>query len=102
MKRENKAEVFNPKFEDFADYYGFHIRLCQPYQARTKAKAKSKLVYISKTVKAYFNLSFEEYVRKIDVYPDESFDLVVVDGRARTACRYHTIKKIKRRILIIR
>lgn len=49
LKRENKTAVFNPKFEDFAGYYGFHIRLCQPYRARTKGKIEAGVKYVKKS-----------------------------------------------------
>ena len=29
---------FNPKFMDFAEYYGIVIRLCYPYRPETKGK----------------------------------------------------------------
>jgi len=40
--------------------------------------------------------NFTNYVSDIDQYPDESFDIVVVDGRARPACVFRAIKKIKK------
>lgn len=40
--------------------------------------------------------NFANYVSDIDQYPDDSFDIVVVDGRARPACVFHAIKKIKK------
>ncbi len=43
----------------------------------------------------YARMSFENYVRAIDAYPDESFDLVVVDGRARTSCLLHAVAKVR-------
>ncbi len=42
------------------------------------------------------NHSFEAYVRAIDIYPNDYFDLVVIDGRARPACIKHAVPKIKR------
>lgn len=38
---------------------------------------------------------FELYVKTIDGYPDDWFDLVLVDGRARMACVWHARQKIK-------
>lgn len=40
--------------------------------------------------------NFENYVKSIDIYPDNYFDLVVVDGRARPACIKNSISKIRR------
>jgi hypothetical protein len=34
-------------------------------------------------------------VKCIDSYPDQFFDLVLVDGRARKGCIEHAIKKIR-------
>jgi hypothetical protein len=39
--------------------------------------------------------SFENYVRVIDHYDDASFDVTVVDGRARPACTKHAISKLR-------
>jgi hypothetical protein len=44
---------------------------------------------------AFLGLSFENYVKSIDDYPDRCFDLVLVDGRARRACAIHALSKIK-------
>lgn len=43
----------------------------------------------------YNNLMFKEYVRVIDSFPDETFDLVVVDGRSRPACINHSVNKVR-------
>jgi hypothetical protein len=43
----------------------------------------------------YPGTTLDEYVRAINVHPDHSFDLVLVDGRVRTECIQHAIPKIK-------
>ena len=40
-------------------------------------------------------VNFESYIAAIDVHPDRSFDLVLVDGRTRHACIEHAVSKIK-------
>jgi hypothetical protein len=40
--------------------------------------------------------SFRGYVTSIDIYKDEYFDIVVVDGRARPSCIKHAISKVKK------
>jgi hypothetical protein len=40
--------------------------------------------------------SFEKYVKFIDSFPDDSFDIVVVDGRARRACIKHALPKLRK------
>lgn len=47
------------------------------------------------------NRSFEKYVRFIERYPDESFDLISVDGRARVSCFRAAIKKLKPRGILV-
>jgi predicted O-methyltransferase YrrM len=39
--------------------------------------------------------SFREYVQVIDQYPDESFDIILIDGRARPSCFKHARKKLR-------
>jgi hypothetical protein len=38
---------------------------------------------------------FERYVKKIDEYPDQYFDIILIDGRARPSCIAHGMKKLK-------
>ena len=35
----------NPAFVDFAEYYGFCIKTCRPYRARTKGKVERLIDY---------------------------------------------------------
>ncbi len=44
-RSENKV-LWHPLFEDFARYYGFTPRACQPYRARTKGKVESGVGYV--------------------------------------------------------
>lgn len=44
----------------------------------------------------YTGKSFEAYVKTIDNFPDENFDVIVIDGRARPSCILHSLKKVKR------
>lgn len=38
--------------------------------------------------------NFAKYISEIDRFPDQSFDLIVVDGRQRVACFEHAIPKL--------
>lgn len=40
-------------------------------------------------------MSFEAYVKMIDDFSDNSFDLVMIDGRARPSCALRALPKIK-------
>lgn len=44
---------------------------------------------------------FKKYATAIDSYKDHYFDIVLVDGRARTSCIAHALKKIKTGGLLI-
>lgn len=39
--------------------------------------------------------SFEDYAKTIDKYPDNYFDIVLLDGRARNSCIYRAVNKIR-------
>jgi predicted O-methyltransferase YrrM len=43
----------------------------------------------------YYAATLHEYVEAIDVHPDHTFDLVLVDGRVRTECMQQALSKIK-------
>jgi glycosyltransferase involved in cell wall biosynthesis/peptidoglycan/xylan/chitin deacetylase (PgdA/CDA1 family)/ubiquinone/menaquinone biosynthesis C-methylase UbiE len=43
----------------------------------------------------YDSSRFVEYVSEIDCYPDEYFDIISIDGRARNDCFRHALTKLK-------
>ncbi|MBC7901880.1 MAG: hypothetical protein H7Y27_00595 [Gemmatimonadaceae bacterium] len=43
----------------------------------------------------FINFSFKKYAESIDKFPDNYFDLVMVDGRSRPSCLWHGIPKVK-------
>jgi transposase len=45
-RRPDGTVVWNPRFHDFADYYGFVPRACQPYRAQTKGKVERGIRYL--------------------------------------------------------
>lgn len=59
-----------------------------------KALAKSKKAYLSTDMDS-IGKSFSDYASSIDKFPDSTFDIVIVDGRARNHCINHAISKIK-------
>ena len=48
------------------------------------------------TAPAFRHHAFMNYARQIDEFPDEHFDVVLVDGRARPSCLMHAAPKVKR------
>jgi hypothetical protein len=49
--REHKV-LWHPQFEDFARYYSFTPRACQPYRARTKGKVENGVKYVKRNALA--------------------------------------------------
>jgi hypothetical protein len=49
----------------------------------------------------YKGLSFENYVSTIDSHADESLDIVLVDGRARSACLLRSWPKVRKGGLLV-
>jgi hypothetical protein len=43
----------------------------------------------------YHGCTFRNYVAQIDSFPDESFDMIVIDGRARPSCVVHAKPKVR-------
>ena len=50
--------------------------------------------YISKRW-GYRKLGFKNYVTSIDDYPNDYFDVILIDGRARPSCLAHAKSKVK-------
>ena len=40
--------------------------------------------------------SFQSYARQIERFTNQSFDIIIVDGRARPSCILHSIDKLKK------
>lgn len=50
---------------------------------------------------AFAKHTFRNYAASIDTYPDEYFDIVLVDGRVRPSCTIHGIPKLKKGGLLV-
>jgi transposase len=47
LGRDGEGKIhWNPRYLDFADYYGFTPHACQPYRAQTKGKVESGVKYV--------------------------------------------------------
>jgi hypothetical protein len=44
----------------------------------------------------YVGMSFINYASSIDEYPDEYFDIILIDGRARPSCFKHSERKLRK------
>jgi hypothetical protein len=49
----------------------------------------------------FLNCTFKNYASYIDKFPDKYFDLILVDGRSRPSCLFHSVPKIKQGGLLI-
>lgn len=49
----------------------------------------------------YRGMNFRNYASSIDIYPDDYFDIILIDGRARPACFKHAKNKVKKGGFII-
>lgn len=45
-RRVDGSVAWNPRFRDFAEYYGFIPRACQPYRPQTKGKVERGIGYL--------------------------------------------------------
>lgn len=52
LGRRDGRVCWHPVFEDFARYYGFTPRACQPYRAQTKGKTESGVKYVKRNALA--------------------------------------------------
>ena len=69
------------------------IRFFPPEMQRAEYSAENPERFAS-TAEGYRFASFEAYVQAIDDYPNDYFELVSIDGRARVACMKHAIRHV--------
>lgn len=70
------------------DIHNVQLILCEP------VKVELLPAIYSSTDERYTGLSFQRYAEVIDLFPDNYFDLVVVDGRGRSGCIKHAAAKV--------
>jgi predicted O-methyltransferase YrrM len=51
--------------------------------------------------KEFQGMDFSEYVKTIDNFEDHYFDVILIDGRARSSCIMHSVNKVKSNGVII-
>ncbi|KKK44710.1 hypothetical protein LCGC14_1056930 [marine sediment metagenome] len=72
----------------------YEYRLLEPESIVFTKLKQAKHIYMS-NLSRFRKFNFIKYVRSIDQFPDNTFDFVFIDGRARIGCVLHSIKKIK-------
>ena len=45
----------------------------------------------------YAGKNFEQYAKSIDLFPDNYFDIIIVDGRARPSCIQQGLPKLRKK-----
>jgi len=71
-------------------------KLIKPERKNDNKKYSSSSFDYKSSAEAYPDFSFENYCRFIDSFPDNYFDLIVIDGRARNSCILYAKKKVKK------
>jgi hypothetical protein len=73
--------------------YSVEYRLIQP-EDQTFSSSQNMDIYIS-MANDFKDKTFFNYATVIDEYPDNSFDIIMIDGRVRLTCFLKAINKIK-------
>jgi hypothetical protein len=77
---------------------GWHGELIKPdpieNNLQVELDSSNPLDYYS-TDESSLMFTFKNYASSIDKYPDNYFDLILVDGRSRPSCLYHSRRKLK-------
>jgi predicted GIY-YIG superfamily endonuclease len=92
---QHKIELIEECVKDELRDKGF-LNVDLFFEAPTKIdKSKQENAYHSIYGRGWEDYDFVSYVKKIDSYPNEYFDVLVIDGRARPFCLKHGLNKVK-------
>lgn len=69
--------------------------LCEPQRAPRDRPGDYRWDLYTSTDADFAGFVFDRYVKTIDAFPEGSFDLVVVDGRARVSCIHHGLARVR-------
>lgn len=99
ISTEHNRNWYNTVVEEI-NHHGIHncqIRLFEPTPEPViiNQDVSDPDAYISGD-ENYRGMSFKNYASSIDMYPDEYFDVVFIDGRSRPSCFKHAMEKVKR------
>lgn len=72
----------------------------QPLQDVTAMNCTDPTHYVS-CFSEYKGTEFSAYAKAIDRYADESFDLIIIDGRVRHSCIAHAMRKVKQHGILL-
>lgn len=86
-------DLLNQKIDEY-NLNNVKYQLIIPTE-KQQSSYKYSIQSFTSSEKADQHLSYENYVKSIDKFPDEYFDLVAIDGRARISSIANSISKIK-------
>jgi hypothetical protein len=83
------SRVIRDERLDHCDY-----RLLPPANRETRGVPDAP-TFVTYTGDGFPGVTFTDYARSIEEFPDASLDMVSVDGRARNSCIFHAKPKVK-------
>lgn len=95
----NWYNLMQPRFEG-VDRIDYRLVLPEPVENNDARDIADPSLYLSEDV-SFNGYNFKNYVSQIDAFPDDFFDIVLVDGRSRPACIMHSVGKVKRGGMLI-
>ncbi|MDD5218185.1 MAG: hypothetical protein PHN49_00610 [Candidatus Omnitrophica bacterium] len=72
----------------------------EPASGTVGQSASDPDAYVSGAA-AYRDKTFKAYARAIEEHPEQYFDVIVIDGRARPSCFKHAVKRLKPRGFLV-
>lgn len=92
-------KLMHPRFEGM-DRIDHRLVLPEPEENKEAQDIADPNLYLSEDI-LFKGYNFRNYVCQIDSFPDDFFDIVLIDGRARPACIMHSVVKVKRGGMLI-
>ncbi|OGX25092.1 MAG: hypothetical protein A3D10_09250 [Omnitrophica WOR_2 bacterium RIFCSPHIGHO2_02_FULL_48_11] len=100
---EHDSTWFNVIQKRLSNHKNIDYRLVQPEKSNepfgNQDPADPEL-YLSSDPQ-FIGYNFKKYVCQIDTFPDNYFDIIFIDGRARPSCIMHSIQKLSRKGTLI-
>ena len=91
---EHDAGWFEKARKDLGENEHWKPKLVEPTHGREPNDPSDWSLYGSSDPK-FLDASFEAYARSIDEFEDQTFDVILVDGRCRPSCFHHALKKVR-------
>ena len=94
---EHEKQWYDKMNSSFAAIAEVDYRLVEPELLSNGKTIKNPANpdHYSSSSPEFKNYEFSHYVQQIDEFPDEYFDIVMIDGRARPSCIKRSLSKIR-------